>query len=165
MGWAGITVLPLEPGQDERDAIEAVTAARIVMTDEEPRVEPSAERAPARANSDGWLTSVLPVLRRHNPRLELLEERRDDGTGQLHEVVLHDEREPCQVVVNRSYVGLEPATYSDEDQRSGRAFGVMWQYCLVMAHELGCIAWDSDDDELIDLSLDQATAYERYRWI
>jgi len=116
--------------------------------------------------TDAWIERIVGLLRTENPRLEIIGDERDDA-GHRRWVTLDDSDGPVVVTVYRDQVQLEPARgYQDPDDDPGAGFRAMWRYCQIVTPE-GCIAYDPDYDELMDLdfSLAEAEARGIYNWM
>ncbi|MCL1598274.1 MAG: hypothetical protein M3094_03755, partial [Actinomycetia bacterium] len=89
-----------------------------------------------------------------NPDLRVVDE---SGT-------LDDGRGPVWISIYPNEVQLKPKKWwNGDDEVDG--FAVMWSYCTALASRAQCVAHDSEEEELIDLSLDLETARSFYNWL
>ena len=151
---------PLGPDGDARRAVDA-----LLTTEDGSDRQPGSEPQSVLDLDDRWLTRVAAFLRDQNPRLETLDERREQSSGHLDDSCSTTTR-ILEIIVNRSSVTLQPTRgYDDPEGEDGRGFTRMWAYCKLVAAEFGCIAWDADYDEFIDLAMDEQAARELYLWL
>ena len=167
MGWSGISLIALRPGETADEAVNRTTAAWmegyddgnmvLVGNEDQEDTEPSDE-------TDAWIERIVELLRAENPRLEIIDDQRDDA-GHRRWVTLDDEDGPVVIYVYRDEVQLEPGRgYQNPEDQPGAGFHVMWRYCQLLAGE-GCIAYDPDYDEHVNLDLDEDEARGVYNWI
>ncbi len=152
MGWSGIWCVHVPNGVDPQDAIDATVVSWIAWDGEEVSIEPNTH--PPEVEIDpSWAQRARGVLLSVNPDLREIDEY---GT-------LDDGRGPVWITVYPVEVQLKPKNGWWSDEIDG--FAVMWAYCLALAEQARCVAHDSEEEGLIDLSLDAAMAGSIYNWL
>jgi hypothetical protein len=166
VGWSGIWLIALRPGEDAEAAVAHTTDASIDDDDDGPAIVANDDAEPAERSeaTNAWCERIVALVCRDSPGFAIVEEQRDDD-GHRQWFALDDPDEPVVATVYADQVQLEPARgYRDPDDQPGLGFRTMWRYCQLLAGE-ACVAHDPDDDEIIDLSLDEDEARHRYNWI
>ena len=104
------------------------------------------------------------MLRAENDRFRVVDEGIGDD-GHKAWVILDDDG-PVIATVCPEEVQLQPPRgYTGIEDRQGVGFAAMWRYCQIIADAEHCIAYDPDDDELVDLTLPEGEARRRYNWL
>lgn len=153
MGWSGIWCVHVPYGVDPQDAIDSTVYAWITWDGEGVSIERN-EDPPEMEIDPFWAQRARNVLLGVNPELRAVDE---SGT-------LDDGRGPVWITVYPSEVQLKPKKRWNGDPEID-AFAVMWSYCVALAEQAQCVAHDSEEEGLIDLSLDLETARTYYNWI
>jgi hypothetical protein len=164
MGWSGIWLVAVRPGETAEQAVNRGTEAWIEQDDAGLSIvpNPAAEATDLSAATDRWIDHIVGLLRRENPRFEMVEEHHDGD--HRRSVVLDDPDGPVSATVYSGEVQLLPRRgWDDPPDQPGYGFFAMWRYCQLIAAE-GCVAHDPDDDELVDLTLSGDEAAATYLW-
>ena len=153
MGWSGIWCVHVPEGVDPQDAIDATVGAWIIWDAGGVSIEQNTDPPEVEIDPE-WQQRALEVLMDVNPRLRVVDE---DGT-------LDDDRGPVWISVYPDEVQLKPKKrWRNPDEIDG--FAVMWEYCTALASRAQCVAHDSEEEGLIDLSLDLESARSFYNWL
>jgi hypothetical protein len=169
MGWAGISMVRVRPGETPEQAVAATIAEWIEVTEEGLVTvsNPGVAATVPSDETDTWMDRVVESLEAGNPKLRMTEEKLVDGAAHHRRwIVLDDDAGPVYFVVYPGEVMVKPGRgYQDPEGQDGSGFAVMWGACQLLARQADCVAYAPDEDEMVDLSLDVATARERYFWM
>jgi len=153
-------------GETAEQAINRGTEAWIEQDDDGVSIvpNPDAEETQLSEETDRWIDHIVDLLRRENPRFEIVNEHHDGK--HRRSVMLDDPDGPVSATVyGAQEVQLVPRRgWDDPTDQPGAGFSTMWRYCQLLAGE-GCVANDPDDDEIIDLDLDEEEAARTYFWL
>lgn len=163
MGWGGIDLIPLRDGETPQDAVGRVYAggAQITLVNGVPviqAIDPDVViNQDSRTNRD-WMLTAIGLLEAQDPGWVS-----DPPVGtvvpdDVEKVALEHPEAPFWALVTPTYVNLNrmrrgPAAEGD--------WSLWWQTIQRFA-DAGCAAFHPDNDELLDPSLDDRTASERY---
>jgi hypothetical protein len=146
MGWSGIWLVAVRPGETAQEASG----------------HPDREEAGVDAGTDRWIEGIVDLLCRHNPWCKVIDEHHDGEHRRW--VVLEDPSGPVSVTVHPGEVQLLPRPgWEAPPERPDAGFTAMWEYCQLLAGQ-ACAAHDPDDGKLIDLDLDWDEATRTYSW-
>jgi hypothetical protein len=169
MSWTGISLVRVSLGQTAEDAVAATIGGWLTVTEDGMASVPNprADAPEPSAENDRWMDEVVQLLTGANARLRTAEEQFDDGPGHHRRwITLDDDDGPIWFAVYPGEVLVTPARGDARfDDEVDDPFATMWRMCQLLAREAGCVAYDADEDELVDLSLDLDQARTRYLWM
>lgn len=164
MGWGGIDLIPLRDGESPQDAVDRVHSggAQITFVDGVPVVEtiepdPAIEEVPAATNCD-WRLEAIELLEAQVPGW--VSDPPVDGVvpEEVEQLILEHAEAPFWALVTPTYVNL------NRMRRGPAAEGdwTLWWQTVQRFAGAGCAAFHPDTSELLDPSLDDRAANERY---
>lgn len=163
MSWGGIDLIPIRDGETPQDAVDRVHTggAEITFVDGVPVVETIEQglvaKEEAEANRD-WMLEAIDLLEAHDPGWVSDPPIESVVPEDVEQLFLQHPEAPFWALVNPTYVNLNrmrrgPAAEGDWSQ---------WWRAIQRFANAGCAVFHPDTSELLDPSLDNRAANERY---
>lgn len=167
MGWGGIDLVPLLPGETRRQAVERAYADAefLIVEDGVPRIEsgPGPERDHTRVTrvERAWMLEARRMLEELAPGWRLVDENQEPGRRWPWSQDLEHPAEPMWVSIYGDSVTLRLHKDVSIDD-AGWAF---WWRVIRRFAAYPCLVYDLDYSEIVATSLSVRAARERYQWM
>lgn len=165
MGWGGVDLIPIRASESEQDAVDRVYSSGIQITVERgvPVVSelspPVAIEAPEVEPDPNWIGAAAGLLEAQMPGWRTEPPLDESSPGDLQELIADHPDVPFWALITPDWLNLQrcqkgPAAPGDWSR--------WWEVIQRFANH-GCAVFHPDTSELLDATLDETEADDRYR--